>query len=350
MDIIDKFNGCLIGGAVGDALGYAVEFNKYDYIKKRFGEKGITNFALYDGIALISDDTQMTLFTANGLMNKEFNNLDYIKNIYDAYIDWYYTQKSNNIYHKCNCWLYNLSELHSSRAPGLTCIGSLRSGKMGTLENRINNSIGCGGVMRVAPIGLYFSPNYKDGNEVFLMGASVAALTHGGDLAIIPAACLVSIINNIVYNNYEIEDAIKESLNQAEKYFYGEDYKYFSSLINCAIKLSKSSIDNFSAITELGEGWSGDEALAIAVYSSLKYKNNIKDALICAVNHNGDSDSTGSITGQILGSYLGINKIPNHFIDYLELKDLIIEIATDLFDVCNKKNSNIIIKKYKKSF
>lgn len=345
----DRFMGCLLGGASGDALGYEVEFNRYDDIIKRFGKKGITNFTLYDGIALISDDTQMTLFTANGLINAEINKKDYINYIYNAYLDWYNTQYPNNNYYKSNCWLYSFNELHSPRAPGLTCTGSLRSKKMGTLEKRINNSNGCGGVMRVAPIGLYFSPVNLNSNEIFLMGAKAAAITHGGDLAIIPSACLVSIINNIVYNNYELENAVKESIKQAKKNFNGVDISYFSSLIEMAIKLSKISINDYEAISMLGEGWTGDEALAIAIYSSLKYKNNIKDALICSVNHNGDSDSTGSITGQILGAYLGINNIPKEYINELELRDIIVEIATDLYNISNKKVDNEIIKKYKKS-
>lgn len=348
MDIIDRFKGCLIGGAAGDALGYQVEFNKYNNIIKRFGKKGITNYVLYNGSALISDDTQMTLFTANGLMSAKINNNDYIKSIYNAYLDWYYTQKNNNKYYKNTCWLYNVEELHFSRTPGLTCTGSLRSGKMGTLEKRINNSNGCGGVIRVAPIGLFFSSNMMNSDDIFLMGARAAAITHGGELAIIPSACLASIINNIVYNSYKIEDAVNESLRLMRKYFMGIEVNYFYSLIESSIKLSKIIIDDYEAITMLGEGWTGDEALAIAIYSSLKYKDNIKKALICAVNHNGDSDSTGSITGQILGAYLGLNSIPKEYVDKLEINNIIIEIAKDLYSISNN-NADKIIKKYKKT-
>ena len=66
--IKDKFKGCLIGGASGDALGYTVEFLEYEQIQSLYGEKGITEYTLTDNVALVSDDTQMTLFTANGLL------------------------------------------------------------------------------------------------------------------------------------------------------------------------------------------------------------------------------------------------------------------------------------------
>ena len=68
MKSLDKYRGCLIGGAVGDALGYAVEFLDEIDIFRHYGKKGIIEYDLVDGIAQISDDTQMTLFTANGLL------------------------------------------------------------------------------------------------------------------------------------------------------------------------------------------------------------------------------------------------------------------------------------------
>lgn len=64
----DQFRGCLVGGAVGDALGYAVEFLNEQEIFGRYGKNGITAYTLRDGVAEISDDTQMTLFTASGLL------------------------------------------------------------------------------------------------------------------------------------------------------------------------------------------------------------------------------------------------------------------------------------------
>lgn len=66
----------------------------------------------------------------------------------------------------------------------------------------------------------------------------------------------------------------------------------------------------FLTIAQLGVGWVGEEALAISVYCALKYQDDFKEAVIAAVNRNGDSDSTGAITGNILGAYLGLSRIP----------------------------------------
>ena len=71
---LDKVRGCLVRGAVGDALGYPVEFSgSYESICNIYGQKGITRYSTNAGLynqhkAYISDDTQMTLFTACGLL------------------------------------------------------------------------------------------------------------------------------------------------------------------------------------------------------------------------------------------------------------------------------------------
>ncbi|MEW5784044.1 MAG: ADP-ribosylglycohydrolase family protein [Bacillota bacterium] len=74
----------------------------------------------------------------------------------------------------------------------------------------------------------------------------------------------------------------------------------------------------------------GEEALAIAVYCSLKHQDDFKRALVAAVNHSGESDSTGAITGNILGAYLGLNKIPAVWVERVELEEILTRIADDL--------------------
>ena len=76
--------------------------------------------------------------------------------------------------------------------------------------------------------------------------------------------------------------------------------------------------------------WFAEETLAIAVYCALKYENDFDRALIAAVNHSGDSDSTGAVTGNLLGARLGLAGIPAKYLEDLELKSVILELAEDL--------------------
>ena len=88
------------------------------------------------------------------------------------------------------------------------------------------------------------------------------------------------------------------------------------------------------AIAQIGEGWTGHEALAISVYSAIKHADSFEDAVVSAVNHSGDSDSTGAICGYIMGCLLGRSRIPDYYTDKLEIIDVIEEMATDLYTGC----------------
>lgn len=331
---VNKFKGCLIGGAIGDALGYPIEF-----VKPNKNEK-ITRF---DGKGIISDDTQMTLFTANGLLwGQTRYNLrgiapDVSTCIYLAYQDWYKTQTKNSSEIKVS-WIANIPELNVCRAPGNTCLSALGSGQKGTIDNPINNSKGCGSVMRVAPIGLFFPLNWKRLHEIGKYGAEAGAITHGHPLGIIPCYVLTIIINILTYTNKTIEKATDEAIEILKvnfDIFDKENIDYFINLIRKAEKLAHNKfISDEKAIEELGEGWVAEEALAIALYSTIKYSKDFEKAIVCSVNHKGDSDSTGAIAGNIIGAYLGYDKIPDYYIDNLELKDIILEIAEDLYTDC----------------
>jgi ADP-ribosylglycohydrolase len=101
-------------------------------------------------------------------------------------------------------------------------------------------------------------------------------------------------------------------------------------VIEKAITLAISDTPDIQAIESLGEGWVGEEALAISIYCALKYQDDFEKAVITAVNHNGDSDSTGAITGNILGAYLGINNIPENWVRQVELSEELTILADDL--------------------
>lgn len=307
MKDLDKYRGCLIGGAAGDALGYAVEFLDEATIFKRYGEKGITEYDLINGVAEISDDTQMTLFTANGLLLGTTRGMTRgIMGLYPSYIalcykDWFRTQYEkyplNEEYPYS--WLINIPELFKCRAPGNTCLTAIENGANGTIDEPINQSKGCGGIMRVAPIGLYFEPVRRSLDEIDMIGAEAAAITHGHELGYIPAAGLVHIIQLLSHNeDISLMDAVIDMKEALQRQF--PNRKHLEKqiyLINKAIELSKEDIDDLDAIRQLGQGWVAEETLAIAVYCSLKYSDDFDRALIASVNHSGDSDSTGAVTG-----------------------------------------------------
>lgn len=327
----DYYGGCLLGGAIGDALGWPVEFLRHQEIIKKYGVDGITDLiTTSSGKAEITDDTQMTLFTAEGLLRAEtrWNNkgICHIPSVvHFSYHRWLHTQghsKNSDLDWIYDGWLITIKELHHQRAPGNSCLSALLSGKQGTTEHPINNSKGCGGVMRVAPIGLFFPKE-----EAFEIAVDCAALTHGHPSGYLSAGALAYIIAAIIEGD-DLELAITNSVMELLKH---DGHEECSELIYQAITLANSDEKPLACITQLGEGWVGEEALAIAIYCALKYKNDFRLAQIAAVNHDGDSDSTGSITGNILGAYLGLSNIPSSWIEHVELSHVITQIADDLF-------------------
>ena len=362
----DCIRGCLMAGATGDALGYEVEFMSRRSILSRFGENGITEFVLdNNGKALISDDTQMTLFTANGmLMGLTRGCMRGIggrpeKYVREAYLDWYYTQTGK----KCEMliddwhptWLRDMPEMAQLRAPGNTCLSACESMFRG--EKVQNNSKGCGGIMRIAPMALlnagYASRN-GDGysiEELAEAGGEIAEVTHKHPLGFLPASLLTVLLYKIVpmspkQVHEEIDSIVADTVNILDRIYkgmYDADKQYLKELTNKAVQLAHSDISDADAIRQLGEGWVAEETWAIALYCAIRHIDSVEDAIIASVNHDGDSDSTGSVCGNIMGAIYGYEHIKSRNIfcpegseleDTLELSEIILATANDLSTGC----------------
>ena len=329
----------MTGGAAGDALGYAVEFMRLRMIKQEYGNEGITSYDIQKklGHALISDDTQMSLFTANGILMYDAHNHNELLThyVYLAYLDWLKTQAHSPRRNESHCtWLYEIPELHSRRAPGMTCTSALASGKMGTIARPLNDSKGCGGIMRIAPLALRYIPeNDDDFRTLDTYGAEISAITHGHSLGYLPSAILTHIIS-CVMQSYSLTEAINEAWSVNRELFDGiipeTHLDDMNNILELAMKLSGSKHDDGYNIREIGGGWVAEETLAIALYCALRYTDDFSRAIIASVNHDGDSDSTGAVTGNIMGAIVGYDAIADKWKDNLELRDLILEVSDDL--------------------
>ena len=339
----DRIRGSLIGGAVGDALGNPVEFiGSFEGIQRVYGKNGITDFVLENGVAPITDDTQMTLFTACAITNTHADDSEsQIERIKNAYIEWYYTQCGEKNLPPKECWVRDIPELYVQRAPGLTCLGALEEIIQG--HEVVNNSKGCGGVMRVAPIGLYYGINDRGKyvRKADKIGGEAARITHKHPMGFIPAALITDIIyhcmcaRNVIQKSEYIR-IIRGAFDSMFEIYpeYSEEIKVFRSLINKAVNLSlRGDFDDVEIIEqELGEGWVADETVAIAIYCSVKYYDDFEKAIITSVNHKGDSDSTGAVTGNLLGVAVGYDRIPERFKKNLQLHDVILKVADELYE------------------
>jgi len=311
----ERYRGCLFGLAVGDALGAPVEFLSLQEIKRTYGSAGIEKFEPWSGFPAGSytDDTQLSLATAIGCIRAWTRGMERgiwhpASLVYTAYMEWLDTQSVPQQY----------------RAPGSTCLDALRSGKIGTIAERVNYSKGCGGVMRTAPAGLVFSPG-----EAFKQGAGFAAITHGHTSGFLPAGFLSEMISHLIRGK-KLAQAVELSFLPLQEY---EGSHETISCLNTALRLAGSNRPVEQCIEEIGEGWAGEEALAIAVYCALKFDSDWLRGTLAAVNHSGDSDSTGTITGAILGTLLGFQAIPGQMVAQVENASCIDNLALQMWEM-----------------
>lgn len=338
----DRFLGCLLGGAVGDALGAPVEFMSRTEILQRFGPQGVADYVpAYGRLGAITDDTQMTLFTAEGLLRSHMRgcvkgiNPSYTGVTANAYLRWLHTQGDSRDSDPDreddeSGWLIQQPDLHHRRAPGGTCLSALCAMK-NPGERAQNDRKGCGGVMRVAPVGLYLWRRYWEApaaaENTFELGAELAAITHGHPTGHLTAGVLAVLVLALTDGA-----SLPEALDTAKAILREKDHHAETlASIELAERLARSDeIPPADAIAQLGRGWVAEEALAIAIYCTLVAPS-FRDGVLLAVNHDGDSDSTGAITGNLLGATHGLNSIPSAWLESLELREVITELANDLY-------------------
>lgn len=333
-----RWRGCMLGGAIGDALGAPVEFMSLTEIRERFGPAGIVDFTTaFDKPGTITDDTQMTLFTADGLLRAQVKkalegSATIATVVAHAYQRWLATQGNPApLVDKAGDqgWLIEQRELHVARVPGHTCLAALRA--MPVLGARArNDSKGCGGVMRSAPIGLFCArePGTSDARaarRAFDLGCELSALTHGHPTGQVAAGAFAAIVA-LLARDWELDEAIEETQPMVARRPLGAETQ---RAIESAMALARRGEASAERIAKLGEGWVAEEALAIALYAALATPD-FTSGVLLAVNHDGDSDSTGAMAGNLLGAWRGIDNVPRTWLSRVEMGSAIAALADDL--------------------
>ena len=298
-----RVRGCLLGGAIGDALGWPVEFvTSPPWAVGRVDE--------------ITDDTQMTLFTVEALLTEPTPS-----GLYGAYQRWLATQSlgappPGAVGLAAQQWLYAL------RAPGNACLSGLRSGRMGTPAAPANpNSKGCGAVMRSAPFGLVPRWSTKDAFDLAVAGA---VQTHGHPSGYLAAGAFAAMVRSLL-DGASLSDGAAVALALLPR----------DDEVSAALRRALAAVPlaGPSDVERLGGGWVAEEALAIGFACALTHPDDMRAALVLAVRHPGDSDSTGAICGNLLGVRGGEAALPTEWAAAVEGRATILEVADALADL-----------------
>lgn len=338
-----RLRGCLLGGALGDALGAPLEFMSLSEIHQEYGPAGLT--APPDQPLDFTDDTQMTLFTAEGLIRIHSQAMDRgtadTHEVLDhAYHRWLRTQDSPTLRWDSRIddspgWLLGVQGLHRQAAPGQTCLSLATNSEIGRLgESALNNSKGCGTVMRVAPVGFFTPPSGPDDYDLFDLGCISGFLTHGHPSGYLAAGALAYLLEQI-----RAGITLRMALAKVESRLAQEDaHDEVLEALQQAQTLERTGHDSSpDEVESLGGGWVAEEALAIAVYCALAAERSDDPwtyGTLLAVNHSGDSDSTGAIAGNLLGAIHGEQVLPGAWLEQLSLAEVVSELADDFISTC----------------
>ncbi|MDZ4763903.1 MAG: ADP-ribosylglycohydrolase family protein [Chloroflexota bacterium] len=289
----------LFGLALGDAIGYPTEFMKLDAIKARYGAAGIQ--APPDP-ALFTDDTQMTLALTEGLLDAGLKtDLDTQMNAIGArFIAWSHSPENN-------------------RAPGITCMRGVQRFESGMAwrASGIVSSKGCGSAMRVATIGYFYQHQPDKLREI---ADASGRITHGHTAAI-AASMAGAYLIKLALDGTPISDY----LHATSAFTSGISDDFDAALYRVGHVGAWN--DEEAALSHIGEGWTGEEAIALALYCVLRYPDDYTACMRRAATTNGDSDSIASIAGGILGARLGLETIPADWRARCEKADYLRDLA-----------------------
>ncbi len=291
----------LYGLALGDAMGWPIEFLKMPKIKIAYGDEGIQE---PPNPALVTDDTQMTVAIAEALIEAGDADIDTLMEVVTRrLIDW-----SNSP--------------ENTRAPGHTVTEAVRALEAGLSWREAGSAqgLGNGSCIRVAPIGYLYQ---KDPGRLREVAHATGIATHAhptADAATIASAYLIKLaldgVHPVDYANQMLEFCGDVSLG------------FYDTLLKVGHVAEWT--DELAAMEHLGNGWLADEAVAMAVYCTARYTSDFPGAVRRAVNIAGDSDSVGSIAGGLVAARYGLGVIPAEWIERVEGRELLTDLASRL--------------------
>lgn len=335
----DRVLGCLLGGAVADALAGPLEFRNSRDIVATFGAKGLRDFApLHGTLGAITDDTQLMLFACEAMLRVRVMSHGYRTYypptiIRNAFRRWLMTQRHSgplpDHLETARGWLLDVPELWVERQPDKVTLIALKRPGLGTPEEAITDSAGSGAMVRCAPAAMFPI------DDPFRLATEITGITHGHPHALVAGGYMAVIISQLMHG-MTIQVAVEAAISRG-KFIVGEGEptRLVRDAIERANQVRFAGIDpGWFELEQLGDGKLAHDALALALYCALCHPEptpeSFEKAIVLATNHSGQSTIIGALTGQILGTMHGMAVIPPRWLAQLELRDVITQMAEDL--------------------
>lgn len=335
-EMLSIYQGCMLGLAVGDAMGAGIDSKSLEEIRSDYGPDGLLGYDLVNGFAEISSYTQVAAFAVNGLlvgMAKGQLKGPFVPGVTLGLKEWARSQYFPRETERKSCWLCHEIHMRRRKVMDSRTLDALTREVMGTPERPANNSAGPGTLPAAVAVGLLFAPERMEPSEVGRLGAETVALTHGDAMTFLSGAVLAYIIAGTVQDR----DSGLESqfLNAADavatQFSTFPEAAQLQRRVKKAVAAARLAQQEPVEVMERLECLTAADVLCGAVYASLASGEDFDRAMIIAINHSGKSAAVGAICGAILGARLGVEALPDFYVDCLDAGDVVRELTADFY-------------------
>ena len=342
-NLLSAYRGCLLGLAVGDAMGYTVDSRSLAEIREDYGPNGLMGYDLVNGYADVTSYTQLAAFTCNGLLfgltrgQMQGKMAPFVRYIALSHREWAAGQRLWGRPQQTYCWLLQQKEICRRHCMDTWMLDTLGRDVLGTPEEPVNHFTSPGALTAAVGVGMFFNPNTMEQEEIDRLGAESVALTHGSPLAFLPGAVAAHLISRCLrQRNATLSELIEQSLEALSEQFgreYGQTEEICALVRQAMTMAQEETLAPVDAMERL-RCETGAQVLAGSIYACLVSERDFDNAMIIAVNHSGRSAAVGALTGAILGARMGAEALPEFYLECLEPAMLLVELADDLYHGC----------------
>ena len=340
---LELYRGCLLGMAIGDALGYTVDERSREQIRQDYGPHGLMGYDLVNGYADISSYTQLAAYACNalllGLTRGQMQGVmaPYVRYIALGEREWAQGQRYRTGPERIFCWISRNRALRNRRCMDTRMLDTINRDRPGSMEEPRNRYNSTGAITVAVPVGLFFNPARTERTEIDRLGAEAIARTHGDPQTVLVGSVIAHMIGRIIWDRVtDLKELAREACNSLQEQF-GREYHQTVEIrekINLALALTISpAIRPSDAMEQLGCDTAAT-VLAGALYASIMHREDFDLAVTTAVNHSGRSAACGAIAGALLGAITGERALPEFYLEPLEHGEILRELAKDMYTGC----------------
>ena len=335
MDVSERYRGCLLGLAVGDAMGYTIDDKSWEEIQENYGPEGLLGYDLQETeYATVTSYTQIAAYLSNGLlMSISRGKPDHMRYCKLALREWTRSQQFYRDPEKTLCWIAKFPQFRRRRCRDARMLDNLRLEAYGTMSSPKNNNSAPGSLTAAVAAGMFYHPKRIAPEQVGPLAGELIAMTHGNPDAFLSGVVLAYVITGILQ---EPDCPLQEQFAQAIAVMDGLFRSRFPQTERLARQFRKAIALARQESVSAQEGMErlqcldGAQCLAGAMFACLRSPEDFDAAMITAVNHSGISAAVGAVTGAILGAKLGEEALPPFYLESLECGDLLRILAEDM--------------------